>query len=345
MSKGLGLFFLLVVAGLLSIQVKQGNFTELNSLPADSLTVEEVRLALGGEKLPHFIEEVDREKVRIGQELIEKGSAKKGLIRSKIISPYFVCTDCHSLNREFEQANDQDPEKRLAFAMKNGLSFLPGSTFWGIYNRTKFYNGDYIKKYGELIAKAKTSLPESIQVCAKYCSAGRNLKDWEVEAILHYFKANELRMKDLGFSKNKLHTFLHYGEMNAAEKSAALREVEAAYVQGFTAHFDETMPKEKRKYGEGGDAKKGEFIYKNACLFCHKNGRVTHLKLDEDKLSAQMFLNHMDGYSDKSIYQIIRYGTYTMPGRNQYMPRYTKEKMSDEQINDLMAYIKELAKK
>jgi mono/diheme cytochrome c family protein len=58
-----------------------------------------------------------------------------------------------------------------------------------------------------------------------------------------------------------------------------------------------------------------------------------------------MFWRNIKKYSDKSLYQIVRHGTYSKTGRKQYMPLYTEEKMSDEQLNDLVAYIKQLAKK
>jgi mono/diheme cytochrome c family protein len=58
-----------------------------------------------------------------------------------------------------------------------------------------------------------------------------------------------------------------------------------------------------------------------------------------------MFWNNITNYTDKSLYQIVRYGTYAKTGRKQYMPLYTKEKMSDEQLNDLVAYIKKTAEK
>ena len=330
---------------MLSVQRGTSESSALKNRLGEEMSLEDARIALGGEKLVHSISAADPEKVRLGQELILKGRTKKGFRKSKLISPYFVCTDCHNLNREFDIANDQNPESRLKYAEKHNLPFLPGSTFWGIYNRTSFYNDDYVKKYGNLITKAKSSLEESIQVCAKYCSAGRHLNDWEVEAILHYFKSTELKLKDLNLSDDRVNSIVKANQLPAEQKKKLLQEIDASYVHGFRAYFDETMPREKRKYGEEGDVQKGKFIYENACLFCHRDGRVTNLKLDDDKLSAQMFLSNMEGYSDKSIYQILRYGTYTMPGRNQYMPRYTKEKMSDEQINHLMAYLKELAKK
>lgn len=345
MTKFFGLLFVGCIFGLLSIQKGNEELKSFDGLASDELSLEESIIALGGAPSKHHLAQADPQKVLLGEQLILKGRAKKGIFKSKLISPYFVCTDCHNLGREFADASEQSPEKRLAFARANNLPFLPASTFWGIYNRKTFYNDDYVKKYGDLITEAKNSLPESIQVCAKYCSAGRFLKDWEVEAILHYFKQHELRLKDLNLSENQKKQIQNATSLNSKEKSDLLAVLNASYVQGFSAHFDGTLPREQRKYGKEGNAENGKFIYDNACLFCHKDGRVTYLKLDHDKLSAKMFMNHMEGYDDKSIYQIVRWGTHTMPGRNQYMPRFTKDKMSDQQIEDLMAYLRQLAEK
>jgi mono/diheme cytochrome c family protein len=40
-----------------------------------------------------------------------------------------------------------------------------------------------------------------------------------------------------------------------------------------------------------------------------------------------------------SIYEIVRKGTYSMPGAVPYVPDYPKEKLSDQQIEDLVNYI------
>ena len=80
-------------------------------------------------------------------------------------------------------------------------------------------------------------------------------------------------------------------------------------------------------------------------MFCHENSRVTYLNLDADVLSGQYLWKHREGYDDLSIYQVVRWGTYPITGRKQYMPLYTKEKMSDDQLEDLMAYIKKIANK
>ena len=86
-------------------------------------------------------------------------------------------------------------------------------------------------------------------------------------------------------------------------------------------------------------------MFEKACLFCHQNGRVAYLELSKDDITANMFLNHMKGYTDLSLYQILRWGTHPKDGRKQYMPMYTKEKMSDQQIEDIIAYLRTLTKK
>ena len=52
--------------------------------------------------------------------------------------------------------------------------------------------------------KANKSLKESIQLCATVCSAGRELKDDEMEAILAYFWTLEVKVSDLNLSKSEL---------------------------------------------------------------------------------------------------------------------------------------------
>jgi hypothetical protein len=336
---------ILLAIMLFSFQNEEREISKYADLEVDDLKLDELRLSLGAEKSSFYMENFDPEKSKLGLELIRKGRSKSKLFKSKSISLYFVCTDCHNLVKEFDNPADQNPNNRLEYAQKNNLPFLPASTFCGIYNRSSFYNDDYIKKYGEVINNAKNSLPESIQVCAKYCSSGRYLKEWELEAIMHYFKENELRVKDLNLSSSIKKSIAGILDMNKEEKEELLKTIDISYTSGYSAHFLETMPRDDRKYGAGGNTKKGKYIYDNACLYCHLDGRVTFLKLDSDKLSAQMFLKNKTNYSDLSLYQIIRQGTYAMPGRNQYMPRYTKDKMSDQQIEDLMAYLNELAEK
>lgn len=345
MNKFLLALCVIFIVVLYSFNSGESEWRKVSNSDAENVTLENVRLALGAEKSSFYMESFDPEKAKIGLELILKGKTKRGLFKSKAISSYFVCTDCHNIGREFKNSSDQNPSRRLDFAEENNLPFLPASTFWGIYNRTSFYNDDYIKKYGDIIKDAKQSLSGSIQVCAKYCSSGRYLKSWELEAIMHYFKANELKSKDLSLTNNQKDAISRIQLLDENEKADLLASINSAFTHGYSAHFGETMPRDDRKYGVGGDVVTGKFIYDKACLHCHLDGRVTFLKLDSDKLSAQMFLKYKSTYDDLSVYQIIRQGTYAMPGRNQYMPRFTKDKMSDQQIEDLMAYLTQLAEK
>lgn len=338
---------ILILTGLIGLQSfnSDRSRSSLDKIDISEMPIEQVLINLDNQPYLHSMDRYDEAKAQLGYELITKGRTTKDDKKSKRISSYFVCTDCHNLTREFENIASEDPQERLNYAKDNGLTFLPGSTFWGIYNRTSFYNGDYDKKYGEMVVGARDTLENAIQLCAKYCSSGRYLEKWEVEAIMHYYKKNELRVKDIEISQNDRKNILYYQKLKPEEKERLTEVVNNAFVQGYAATFLPAMDLDKRKYGEGGDPKNGELIYNNSCLHCHLNKRVTYLHLDNDKLSARMFVRNMKNYSDKSLYQIVRYGTYSKAGRKQYMPLYTEEKMSDIQLNDLMAYLKILADK
>lgn len=323
----------------------QGAVEEIRKMDVAGLPLSEVLNQLGDKPLVHAIEQLDPAKAKMGEELIFLGQTMYNGKKSKLISSYFVCTDCHTTKRESADISKDNPAERLKFAEANGMPFLPGSTLWGIYNRTSFYNKDYEKKYGDLVVDARDTLQNAVQLCAKYCSAGRNLEPWEEEAIMHYFKREELKLSDLNLPEAVLKEIRSLGKLSPDEKAALIKKIKTYYSQKYDATFLETMATDKRKYGEGGNSANGELIYEKACMFCHENKRVTYLHLDKGKLSGKMFWKNRKNYSDLSLYQIVRHGTYSKTGRQQYMPLFTKEKMSDEQLNDLVAYIKKLARK
>ncbi len=342
-------YFFYTFVGLCFITISL-SFTDFSSNKGltssiDSVSLEEVLIKLGDSPLLHQMKDFDEEKAKMGEDIIRDGFTKRNGKKSKRISKFFVCTDCHNLTREFDDLSSESPEKRLEYAKSHSIPFLQGSTFFGIYNRTKFYNGDYKKKYGELVDGARDSLDNAIQLCAEYCSSGRPMLDWELEAVKHYFKKNELLMKDLNLSEDLLERINQYQNATDSEKKELIGQIKKRYRQFYSATFLPTMDRDKRKYGEGGDAENGKAIYNKSCLHCHAYKRATNLSLDNGKLSGRMFVKNLENYSDKSLYQIIRWGTYAKTGRKQYMPLYTKEKMSDEQINDLVAYIKQISKK
>jgi hypothetical protein len=49
--------------------------------------------------------------------------------------------------------------------------------------------------------------------------------------------------------------------------------------------------------------------------------------------------NNLDNYHERSIYQVSRYGTSPAAGKKAYMPQYTIEKMSVQQLEDLKSFI------
>jgi len=310
----------------------------------ERLSVTEVEHALGAPLPNHYMKNYDEELAKIGEQLITEGKANYNGEKGKVISPYFNCTDCHNLVKETEDITNLNPQDRLDYAVGNDLPYTAGSTFFGIYNRSKYYNGDYDKKYGDLVIDARDTLENAIQLCAEYCASGRKLVPWELEAIMHYYKKNELEVADLGLTNQEMklvNTALNR-EINQEE---ALTLLQTSYVNRYPATFTGAMPENKRSYGSKGNPENGEKIYRSACMFCHENSRVTYLNLTDDVLSGQYLWNHREGYDDLSVYQVARWGTYPITGRKQYMPLYTKEKMSDDQLEDLMAYIKKIANK
>ena len=307
--------------------------------------VEQVLLELGAiKKESHYLEKVDLAQAELGKQLVFSGRAIRNGKKSKLISTYFMCTDCHNMVAETPKLSDISSASRLVYSKANNLPFMPGSPFYGIYNRNSFYNDDYVKKYGSLVDDARHDLRRSIQVCAKYCSSGRYLVDWEQEAILHYYKSNELKIKDLQLDASILSELSASKSMSSDEKLALGKKIQGTFPAKYAATFLETMDRNLRKYGAGGNVENGKTIYEESCLFCHADSRVTYLNIDKTQLTAKFFWKNIKNYTDQNLYQILRHGTYAKSGRRQYMPMYTEEKMSDEQINDLVAYVKQLAK-
>jgi len=338
------LSFILLVIGALVTSIAWKSPAKIDQIDSNSYSVEQVLGMLGDDPLIHSIAKVDLEKAKMGQDLIFKGYTVRDGKKSNRISTHFVCTDCHNTTREFDDITSEDPADRLRYAKENGLPFLPASTLWGIYNRETFYNDDYVKKYGSLVTDARDSLANAVQLCSKYCASGRYIDDWELEAIMHYFKQNELKLRDLDISDEDKLAIVE-GSLSEERKMGLINTIKSSYRQAYSATFLETMDQNVRQYGKGGNVENGRLIYEKACMFCHENKRVTYLHLDDGKLSGRFLWRNRKNYSDQSVYQIVRHGTYSKTGRQQYMPHFTKEKMSDEQLNDLVAYIKQIAKK
>ena len=63
----------------------------------DEWGVEEALIKLGDSAYSHHIADLDPKKAEMGKDLVFKGYTSYNGKKSKRISPYFVCTDCHLL--------------------------------------------------------------------------------------------------------------------------------------------------------------------------------------------------------------------------------------------------------
>lgn len=307
--------------------------------------VAEVLKKLGGKSITHQVNlglkgvSVENGKKLFFEGFSESPSGKK----SKKQSKHFVCTSCHNTVKEDPDMSISDPQARLEYAADKGIPFLQGTTMYGAVNRTTFYNGDYYKKYGKLVDKARNDIREAIQLCAVECAQGRRLKHWEVESLLAYLWTIELKMDDLAISASEYER-LTAAVDNKSNQDQAINLLTGKYLQGSPATF--IAPPEDRKAGPTsivGNPTNGKLVYDLSCKHCHEAERYSFFKLDDTDLSFDHLDKHFDKYSRYSTYQVSRWGTSPTAGKKAYMPQYTKERMSVQQLEDLRAYIKQKA--
>ncbi len=293
-----------------------------------------------GEPYPRHWFRFDRQMVRRGEEIVKYGrTIGPDGKRSKYVSKYYVCTTCHNLEREDPDLRVSDPEARLPYVKKKGIPFRQGTTFRGIVNRERWYNDDYVRKYGdEKVSKAHKSLREAIQLCAIECSQGRPMERWEIDAVLAYYWTLQWKLGDLGLSKADL-ARLNEIRQYPARFEEGRKWLKSLYLQKSPAHFFDAPPDKVKGYGFKGDPAIGKDIYELSCQYCHRPGGVSHLILDDARTTFQWMKKYIPKDSHLSLYQIIAYGTYAIPGHRPYMPHYPLERMSKKQVEDLRAYI------
>lgn len=276
---------------------------------------------------------------RIGEDIVKNGFSKReDLAKARRQSKHFVCTSCHNVVKEDPNLAMSDPQARLNYTVNNGIPFLQATTLYGAVNRTSYYNGDYEKKYGELITPARNNIREAIQLCALECAQGRKLDEWELESILAYLWEIELRFKDLIFSDAEMKS-IEQALSNENLKVEVSKLIQSKYLEGSPATFVLPPPDRSKGYGMLGNPANGKLIYEKSCLHCHYQKRYSFLHLDSNKMSFRHLNSKISGYHRHSIYQVVRYGTYSKYGKKSYMPHYTAERMSDQMLEDLRAYI------
>lgn len=333
---------ILGVIGLVVLAAFQTNVPE-----NEPVTVWEALIRLGHEPPQHYVAELDPDMVRRGRELVYEGrttSPSGGM--GTYISPYFVCTDCHNQVQEDPVLTEFDPQARLEYAVEKGLPFVQATTFWGITNRESWYNGDYFQKYGSLVDKARNDVYEATQLCAQECSSGRYLEQWEWEAINQYYWSIQLKLEDLNLKPKEMQRVMRGIEDPKMDRSLLIDMLKRKYALASPADFVEVPEDKKRGYDTApGDPANGELIWDNSCKTCHRYGGPSQLVLDDARVTFKKFAREMESNSQFSLYEIVRHGTYAQPGHQQYMPLYTADRLSDQQVEDLRAFIELNAKR
>lgn len=322
-----------VFSGILFIpkENKKAKFSAKSSLT-------EVLIALGDKKPIHYTTESSPELIKQGMEIVTKGrttnpNGKKSSLQSK----YFTCIDCHNVMMEDPDLRKSDPDARLPYVAKKNIPFLSGTTFYGMVNREHWYNDDYQLKYGDLVKPAKDTLVNAIHLCTVECSQGRAFEEWELKAVMAYLYSIEYKLEDLKLTKEDYTKLNNY--LSGKKNEELIKWIKTFYLQYSPATFVKPLPEDKRGYGVNGNAETGKLIYEISCMQCHASGRVTNYTLDQDKIDLRHLKKNMKGHNHFSLYNIVRKGTYALPGYRPYMPNYTLERLSNQQLEDLAAYI------
>lgn len=303
-----------------------------NDTPVSSLLQE-----LGDKAPLHILKNIDTAMVRHGKEIVFTGTTT-GPNGKKIKkqSKYFVCIDCHNTVQEDPDLTNPNPEARLKHAAENKIPFLQGTTFHGIVNREHWYNEDYIKKYGNLVIPTNDTLINALHLCAVECSQGRDLNDWEMEAVLSYLWSIEFTIGDLNLSAQEKNTL-----SSTASNSEKIALLKSKYFKASPATFLDPIPFKERNFGKGGDPENGQKVFEQGCIHCHNaTYGAADLKLESSQLTKDMFKRNLKKSNDFNLYYITRKGTHPYPGHRRYMPHYTLERMSHQQLEDLIAYMK-----
>ncbi len=330
------LLFCLIGFVFLSFKTQSSsNISDIDtSLNIEEQSVQDVLVHLGDDKPLHYIPKIDKDSMKMGYEMVYFGQLKDK--SNKRISKFFVCTDCHNQVKEVEDLNNETADERLKYAKINHIPYLPASTFYGEYNKEHWYNGDYEKKYGDLVKPTRDTLANAIQLCAVQCSQGRALEFWEIRCILHYYKSIEFKIKDLNLTAGELKLI----DENLGKPSPQLiKMIKSKYNPINPATFGDPYV-DIEKYPPG-DIENGAYIFKEGCLHCHAIGKdITAFEFDDNQLTLSFLNKKLKKHSHYSVPYIVRKGTYAVLGKKQYMPQYPLEKMSDAQLIDLITYIK-----
>lgn len=295
---------------------------------------------------------------RWGRQLFHDGQVSDpptGPAPSPLLSKFYRCTHCHNNQREDVVLTIQDPEARAELIERQPaatsanavpLFLATGTTLWGAVNRESFYN-DSFQIYHALTVPGDremdpTSLEDATQVCCRYCSIGRFAEPWELASLLAYFWDLEVRINDLDLPadvEKVVLTTLQPGEATTGDvkKQKQMRAfLRRLYL--LKAGDRGTAPPTIENDGAAavypdelqfaGDAKIGQRLFHAACERCHTDPKICDINgriLIED---------------EPHFHKILSKGTQQddVP----YMPMFTAERLSRQQIADIAAWLRSL---
>lgn len=264
-----------------------------------------------------------------GKELVLRGKVNGGTP----ISKYYQCTTCHNIDREDPDLSKDDPEARLDYVVEQGMPFLPATTFHGIVNKETWYNDDYYEKYGENVRAAQKDLRAAIQLCATECAQGREMTQTEIDEVMAYFWTLELKLEDLSL------TVEDQKSLASGSNNEKIDLLKSKYKQKSGATFDRSPADKSAGYALEGNPDNGAKIYRHSCMSCHQSGGVAAYLLEENKVNYISLKMHFGKDSYLNTYDAIRYGVGNHYGYRPYMPKFPLEKLSDQQIEDLRAFV------
>jgi len=282
--------------------------------------------------------------VEKGRQLIELGKLDEA--EGVPISEHYRCNDCHNTKADAVGFSAY-PEGRLP-ALSEDMVMSQGSSFKGIVNREAWYNGIWGIKYGsygEIFGVASRNLPKAVELCSSICSQGRVLSEQERELILAFFWSLELKLSDLSFDQQDFELLEMYKNkyQKAVEDQSKFKVVlQASATQFLKDKYAQTSPAVQGDssidVATGGSAVNGKRVYEKACHQCH-GAQAKHIKIPDGKGVTPI----LNAYQRGALVHFIRNGTLRgSDDEFSYMPFFTQQRLSDGQVVDLAAYLREL---
>jgi hypothetical protein len=287
-----------------------------------------------------------------GRQLVTRGRVADppvGPAPSAPLAGHYRCVHCHNLQREDDRLTLPNPDEREKLIRRLVLprpdrrdgtapALTPGTTLWGAVNRERFYNGHYARYHRLTVADGRpmnpASLADAVQVCCRYCSAGRFPEPWELDSILAYLWELELRLKDLDLpeptARRALDDLLRADGRSKDRTRALLRYSYPRAAKATRCEPPQRSEGDTDCYADGtrvtGNAPRGRFLYQSACAGCHGT--------DIHPLAGAELLK-----SDQRYHQFLWHGTERS---GLYMPFFPAERLSRQQAADIRAYLRTL---